>query len=166
MYQCPDALMKIGSGDCGELFWREDCEEVARIGPGASKGGKWEDVEYADAATEGDMMYALAWGLADTSEKEKRLRIDLWHAGNDHIRDGKKQELPQVHLDNLKMLLGLFSEEQPIERLMKAEAFRELGMFNQALKTLEIEFDEDFQFTRDSIKKLSLDGSVKVTELK
>jgi hypothetical protein len=166
MYKPPVALMKIGAGGDREYFWPEDCEEVGRIGHFESKKGRWDEVEFADAATEADMMYALAWGLADTPKKEKRLRIDLWHVGNDHIRGGKKQELPQIHLDNLKVLLSLFSDEKPIDRLMKAEAFRELGMFDQALKTLEFEFDEDFQITRDAIKELAMTGSVQVTELK
>jgi len=166
MYKAPAALMKIEDGEDRKLFWREDCEEVGRIGHFESKKGLWDDVEFADAATEADMMYALAWGVADTPKKEKRLRIDLWHGGNDHIRSGKKQELPQMHLDNLKVLLSFFSDEKPMDRLMKAEAFRELGMFDQALKTLEFEFDEDFQFTRDAIKELALARSVHVTELK
>ena len=166
MYKAPAALMKIEDGEDRKLFWREDCEEVGRIGHFESKKGLWDDVEFADAATEADMMYALAWGLADTPKKEKRLRIDLWHVGNDHIRCGKKQALPQMHLDNLKALLNFFSDEKPTDQLMKAEAFRELGMFDQALKTLEFEFDEDFQFTRDAIKELALARSVHVTELK
>jgi hypothetical protein len=166
MYKYPDELLRIGEGNEIELFWREDCEEVARISHFESKGGKWDDVEFAEAATESDMMYALAWGIADTPKKEKALRMDFWHAGNDHIRYEGDKKLPQVHLDNLKILVGMISGEEPIDRLMKAEIYRELGMFEEALKTLDYKFEGDFQYIHDCLVELSLACSVRVREIK
>jgi hypothetical protein len=166
MYKYPDELLRIGEGNDVELFWRVDCEEVGRISHFESKGGKWDDVEFADVATESEMMYALAWGIADTPRKDKSLRMDLWHAGNDHIRDGRTKELPQVHLDKLKILLGMISEEQPIDRLMKAEVYRELGQFDVSPKTLKNKFEGDFQHIHNWIKELALAGMVQVYEIR
>lgn len=163
MFRSRHALMK--TREDGLLFWVEDCKEVARVSHSERITDQWKEVDRPNPATEADFMYAIAWGFGDTPKKEKRLRIDLWHAGNDHLRSGEKQALPVIHLENLKNLLSLLSEENQMERLMKAEVYRELGMFDQSLKTLDFEFEENFHITRNALMKLALAKSAQVAEI-
>ena len=74
--------------------------------------------------------------------EEKQLRIDCWHHLHDVIRPGHRRKSPSVAVrnadlaGNLSRLVELLDDAKPRDRLLKAEAFRELGAFDRCLELL------------------------------
>ncbi|MEI6820028.1 MAG: hypothetical protein WCL19_10565 [Verrucomicrobiota bacterium] len=99
------------------------------------KAIKIPSAEYPDEA---DYFFALKSGMADSKDKLCELRMKLWWAGNDAIRKGEVDALSKEHLENLVSIIALFDEDTPPHRLIRAEAFREQGLFKEALALLDI----------------------------
>lgn len=131
--------------DDNRLFWTGEWKKIATLdydtnfGPGK----QWTDLPYAETPTEDDYFEALESGIAGTDEKMRHIRTRLWWAGNDPIRESGMGTLPPPHIRNLASLALLLAEDDPQQRLMKAELFRELGFFDDALRLLEWEFPEE-----------------------
>ena len=122
----------------GVLFWADECKKIGTIPfDGDSKQAeRWKDVPYDEEPSEQNLFSALESGIADTEEKVRYLRIRLWWAANDSIRGSGSGTLTELHLDNLSCLAMLLAENEPDQRLMMAEAFRELGRFEIAADCL------------------------------
>ena len=92
------------------------------------------------APTERQALDALAQGVEGKSRKYViELRAMAWQAGNDSRRDAD----PSLPVDwspearkNLEELAVLLRESDRDERWRKAEVFRELGRFDEALELL------------------------------
>ncbi len=131
----------------GALFWADECEEVGTIpfDGDLQKAERWKDVPYDEEPSEQDLFSALESGIADTEEKIRYLRIRLWWAGNDPIRESGTGTLTEPHLENLSRLAMLLFENNPEQRLMKAEVFRELGHFEMAQEQLVTDLPAEMQ---------------------
>ena len=127
------------------LFWTDEWEliDTLEYDGNSGKGLQWIGLVYADVPTEHDYLTALESGTADTEDKICDIRIRLWWVGNDPIRESGVGTLPPHHMENLTRLAPLLSENDPQQRLMKAEVFRELGFFEDARRLLEWEFPEE-----------------------
>jgi hypothetical protein len=77
-----------------------------------------------------DLGLALREGQADTPERERWLRTELWYATN-HPRRRRPRPPGRFFLHNLQRLQGL--TEDPVQ---KAEMAREQGAFREALELL------------------------------
>ena len=140
----------------GVLFWADECKKIGTIPfDGDSKQAeRWKDVPYDEEPTEQDLFSALESGIADTDEKIRYLRIRLWWAGNDPIRESGTGTLTEQHLDNLSRLAMLLAENDPEQRLMKAEVFRELGHFEIAGERLVTDSPTELQVAAEFIGQL------------
>lgn len=122
------------------LFWSDECERIdsiANFWKPDPKNELWQDLAIAEVPTEQDYFSALDAGMGDTPQKLRYLRTRLWWVGNDPIRQSPVHTLPPPHLDNLARLALVLSDDDPQQRLLKAEVFRELGFFKDALALLE-----------------------------
>ena len=140
----------------GILFWADECEEIGTIpfDCGRNQAERWKDVPYDEEPSEQDLFSALETGIADTDEKIRYLRIRLWWAGNDPIRESGAGTLTESHLDNLSRLAMLLVENDPEQRLMKAEVFRELGHFEIAGERLVTDLPAELQAAAEFIGQL------------
>lgn len=137
------------------LFWSDDYELIESIEfeelmerrhLEMMNLGSWEnhhlpkedEIPYAENPDEADYFFALKSGMADSKDKLCELRMKLWWAGNDAIRQGEVDALSKEHLENLGSIIALFDEDTPPHRLLRAEAFREQGLFKEALALLDI----------------------------
>lgn len=152
----PDKRWLMKSPSEPVLFWTDECKEIGRIEPWevVSENKEWNDLEDAKEPNQRDYLKALRSDLANTPEKVRYLRVRLWWKGNDQIRAGRQHCLTPAHLKNLSALAELLSVESPGDRLMKAEAFRELGKFAEANLLLDFQFPEDFQVSVEAVRKL------------
>ena len=125
----PDRPPVVRCGGCGEPFWRNE----ARVVP-APETGRSKDTL---AARPEDLRRLLVSAGRDTA-KEKTLRTRLWWLANASRREGAAPaasvEWTSTDRENLVRLTEILDERQPGERLRKAEAFRELGRFDEAGK--------------------------------
>jgi len=130
----------------GILFWSDECEKIAEMHPWKSTSGaaKWDELMFAAEPNEKEYFEALTSGIATTQEKLRYIRMRLWWAGNDPIRRGQTAVLPPVHIENLALLADLLSSSDPNQRLMKADALRELGRFRDAGDLLKCDFPEEY----------------------
>ena len=136
----------------GELFWTDEGEEIAVEDPWEGEN-KFPEVPFAETPKAKDYLRALATGVAPSPEKERHVRIRLWWLSNDRVRRGKaRTPAVSAHRKNLLALLALFDKSDPDQRLMAAEACRELGEFGQAARLLEFHFQEGYSNAVNLIK--------------
>jgi hypothetical protein len=143
-------MVQIGAdSQDGETGCMEKQIEMAERFKDAKRGSEPTFMEYMDF---------LSMGVPN-EEKEAYLRLHAWWAGNDSRRQGG-QFMPMTPLEqaNLRAFLPYLDEKSRLERLMKAEIFRELGKFAEAEKLLttpNADFTECFIHIRDLNKKQS-----------
>jgi hypothetical protein len=162
----PDERWFHKSPSQGALFWSDECQEIGRYFDrvGELEKEEWRDLDYAVEPSEEDYFAALA-DLARSSEKTRYLRMRLWWLGNDPIRKNKETNLSEPHLANLRQFADLLSDNDPNERLMKAEALRELSRFEEALHLLKHNFPEDYSQAALRIRQLTEQGIATVATL-
>jgi hypothetical protein len=98
---------------------------------------EWQAAPYVKHLTEQELLAAIAAGVAESWEDASYLRVQAWWAGNEPFR---REDVPWVPWaerspearENLRSLAAQLSEREPVERLMKAEALRELERFDEA----------------------------------
>ena len=162
-----------------ELFWREDCK-VARSSRKNPKrldddsigllGGdedreSSDSIPFADDPEPPDLERALSSGLADTPTRHQYLRLQLWWAHNDAFRD------PNIPLNhpigfeaNLRALLRLLNMRRGVDRLLAAEAHRELGDFGEAVTLLSRRINQDLVQRAAIIRDLALNQDTRVRQ--
>jgi hypothetical protein len=115
---------------------------------------------------------ALAAGMGRNRKEEVYLRIQVWWAANDAVRNPPTEGaitnpfLPGARArDNLEHLVELLDPDKPDERLMKAEALRELGRFEEAQHTLQATLPEQMREAVRWIRALVDQREVLVKEM-
>lgn len=90
--------------------------------------------------TKQEYIEAISGNVANTMEREKYLRVRLWWAYNDQLRDPSciSADIHKDHkyIDNLSKLEQILGENIVDEIIMKAEANRELGNFDRAIELM------------------------------
>lgn len=149
--------------ESGELFWTDECEEVATEVPWGDSN-EFPGVPFANEPSLQDLQQLLASGEASTEEKERYVRMRLWWATNDPVRHGEADILKDR--ENLQKLLPLLDESNANQRLTAAEICRELGDFDHAAQLLEFAFPRPYQPAAQLIKTLAQQKDAEVHELK
>lgn len=141
---------------CAHFFWLSEARrvgEVPLVGP-ESVPEAWRAAPYVRELGEAEFLEALAAGAAKDREDELNLRTFAWWAANDGLRDLEEASIPEPRplperspqaAENLDRLVAMLDEADPVERAMKAEALRELGRFEEALRLLASDFPEDYR---------------------
>lgn len=171
----PDSPWLRKSPSENVLFWSDECKKIGQIDAFRdSRFGRffdrrtrkeWRNLDHAVEPLEQDYFDAIDSGIADTDKKRRYLRVRLWWRGNDAIRCGFLEILPKAHRENLRVMAMLLSEEDERQRLMKAEALRELGLFDEAMALLEREFPEGMSETVKFIRDLAAERESRVSEI-
>lgn len=163
----PDEPWLRKSSSEGILFWSDECEEIGQVDffSGEEGNSEWDNLEFAEEPDEADYVAAIRNQIANTKEKLRYIRMRLWWSGNDRIRRKELTRLPQEHSQNLSEFASLLSEEDPNQRLMKAEVLRELSRFDEALQLLEGVFPEDYQHAVQRIRELASSKESQVATL-
>lgn len=116
---------------CEQFYYMHDAEEIGREYPGKNSSGLWEHVDFIELPTFWEYYKAL-----EIIPDKKYARIKLLHSYNDIIREGRDKiithEMHLLHFRNLYELLGLLDETVPGELIIKAEAYRNLGLFEKS----------------------------------
>ena len=170
----PESPVVARCPHCRSVFWIEDTtllgeDDPVNSGPVGEGAELWNDAQ-KPVSLDGEG-YEEAIALNSDVERERFLRVRYWHAVNDPHReagageDGGPFMNPQ-HRDNLKALLVLLNEDQePSERIMKAEVFRELGLYREALWLLS-DVPADISWAASQITAMARAGISRVFELR
>lgn len=158
---------------CRSIFWVEDTIVLGEEGcysrpPADQLEALWSGARGLDHLDgEG---YEEAIACNSDRERERFLRVRYWHCVNDQYRDtlaieDSKASMTPQHQANLNALLSLLGEEDPSERIMKAEVFRELGRYREALWLLS-DVPEEVSWAASRIAAMAAAGISQVFELR
>ena len=170
---CPECSLPVWLEDAVKLgefrgystcpipaFLLRDCPRPVQsddvTGEGYHPDPEWEATKYCRDPALGDYLSALEEkGIA--REREIYLRIELFWLANDRARLGRTElELPQEARANIYALFNLLDDADEHERLLKAEAARELGQFELAVTLLTFPFrDRDLECDASVITELA-----------
>ncbi|HKW98449.1 MAG TPA: hypothetical protein VJN43_12005 [Bryobacteraceae bacterium] len=142
-YPLPPSIVKCPH--CRRLHWFSTDVEVGTI-TDSPKGReraprKWRNAELGQQPDEQEYYHAIETGLAQTPGEERSLRLLAWRRSNDEDRQieytwfTRGPRSPSGRNENLTALLPLL-EETGKDLVFKAEIYRELRMWRQALETL------------------------------
>jgi hypothetical protein len=137
---------------CPTAYWLRSAKVVSGPDRAMSVGS---DVPRVEEPSEQEYYDAIAAGLAKSAEEEVRLRVLAWWRANEELRSYEEgvllptRPLSQAFQENLEMLLSLLDDEQS-HLLMRAEALRQLGRFDDAERVLR-EVDLEYEWAADQI---------------
>lgn len=144
MLPLPPAVVKCHH--CAECYWLADARKIGTVNPWGDESVQvdpsWAASPVVQEPSETEYYRALQEGLAANPEQEETLRVLAWWRRNDAFRDGPQGiTVSDAHVsgasrENLNVLVRLLDEADENNRLMKAEALRELGEFESANQVL------------------------------
>ena len=150
----PDQPALVKCPYCETLLWIDEQEEVGEVDPGEEddRFGECRPLVRPGAA---DYAAFLEGEISDP-DKEAYLRMRAWWAGNDGRReDAGTQRLSEREVANLQVLANLLDESDDYQRVLKAEAMRELGLFDKAVSLLDSPLGDDVCEAAATIKELA-----------
>ena len=164
----PEEPWLIKCPHCDALIWIDNLKQVGEI------GCLWNS-EGSDVETFTNVYFAVFPSLKDyryfnianigNPQKERYVRLQTWWTFNDCRR--KSEELPFSSMDfeNLRAFITLLDENDDTDRIMKAEAHRELGEFEKAEKFLAMPFGDELKDAAGFIRNLNKQRITSVTEM-
>lgn len=135
----PDEPLLCKCPSDGKLFWVHDTEIVGEweFYKEDEVNKEWAKLDTIAEPSEDDFWAAIGTELSNTPERLYYIRAALWWAGNDHIRNKRREELTADHLANLTEFEKMLSADEKEEILWKAEALRELSRFDESVELLK-----------------------------
>jgi len=128
----PDQPWLVKCQHCNTLVWIDEQKQVGEIDPWGSEtrdADKFPDARPASTPTLQDYADFIEAGVSD-KEKERYVRHRTWWAGNDPRREkSQSTSLDSFEAQNLRAFVTLLDEDEDNDRIMKAEALRELCEF-------------------------------------
>jgi hypothetical protein len=142
----------------GKLFWVHDTEIVAEweFYKETEIHTEWAQLETVSEPSEEDFWAAIGTELSNTPERLHYIRVALWWAGNDHIRNRRRKELSAEHLANLTEFEKMLSSDDDDQSILwRAEALRELSRFDESLELLTSDVSAREKRNADIIRNLA-----------
>ncbi|MEI6425043.1 MAG: hypothetical protein WCP55_22725 [Lentisphaerota bacterium] len=150
---------------CKNLIWINEAKEIDEQ---YLSDKKCSNTVEPSLPSEIDFLTMLSAEKLD-KDKEIYARRQTWMAANDTVRekDGATIKFSEQQQKNLLTLANLMDEENPDQRIAKAEIFRELGRFDECLTLLEKPFaKEHLKEVAAFIRQLAVQKSPIVMEIK
>ncbi|MFL5351956.1 hypothetical protein [Archangium sp.] len=131
---------------------------------------EWKSAPYVTHLSERELLAAIAEGVAESWEDACYLRVQAWWAGNEPFRRTEVPWVPWAERspearENLRALAAQLSERDPVERLMKAEALRELECFDEARAVFQAGLPKGFEQAAAFIRALAEQGIAELRQL-
>lgn len=151
--------------ETGEVFWTDECEEIAvEIPWGDVKN--YPDVIFAEEPTLDDYRRALDSGFVSTPKQKQYVLMRYWWAVNDQVRRGNVSNSPPPDFSERLLQYGaMLDTSDPNQRLMAAEVARQLRDFSTATHLLDFQFPEGYSHVVTLLKKLTNEGDSTLREI-
>ncbi len=121
---------------CNNLYWIKDAKEICEEKNFKSFYSHLEEPRYIEFPS--FMQFPMALEII---ENKKYVRIEMLYCFNNLIRKKKESEITpdmqKIHEADLYALIDLFDENNENELIMKAEVYRNLGLFEKSITLLE-----------------------------
>lgn len=150
----PDQPWLVMCPHCHVPLWIDELEVLGE-GDGLGSGnGEFKDARRYESPVLDDY-FELIDVVADP-QKERYIRLRAWWGGNDERRvNAAKPPMSSREMANLTALANMLDESDDNDLVMKAEAMRELGKFDNALSLLAKSADQDIREAVAKIKSLA-----------
>lgn len=151
----PDQPWLVMCPHCHAPLWIDELEELGQIEPWGDEKCDFNDAHDFIVPTLDDYFTLIANGVSDR-EKARYARLRAWWAGNDERRRSQV-EIPMSagETENVAAFMIMLDESDANDLVVKAEAMRELGRFEESLSLLEKSDDKNFAKAVEIIKRLS-----------
>lgn len=167
----PPAVVECHS--CSRCYWLADAEKVgvvARDFPWKVPVPEaWKNAPEVKEPSADEYFVAIEAGLAKDEVQERSLRLMTWWRANDSSRDWvhaaeATPASPDGFRRNLLRLADLLTDDNDTDRLMRAEALRELGDFAAAEQALR-DVSDDLAWVADQIRRYCTAKDTRVHKL-
>lgn len=150
---------------CEALLWLDELDVVGEIEP-VGKSIEFPEARDYRSPSFNEYLAMLETGISHKNKK-LYLHIRAWWAGNDMRRlDLQRIPLSEDETNNLTSLAELLDISDDNDRIMKVEALRELGRFEEAASLLESPFAESFEAVAGFIKTLISEQDALVAKIR
>jgi hypothetical protein len=155
----PPAVVKCHA--CAKCYWLAEAEEVGAVPRDfrakAPVPEDWAKAPEVNEPSANDYLDAIGAGLAKDVAQERSLRLLAWWRANDSAREWRfaaevTPASPDGFRRNLLRLADLLTDHNDNDRLMRAEALRELVDFAAAKNALR-EVSTDLGWVADQIRR-------------
>lgn len=154
----PDAPWLVKCAHCAALVWIDEQEQVGKVEPWGlleQYPAEFKDARSLETPSLEGYFAALSTPISD-GQKERYIRLRAWWAGNDPRRETDQAgPMSDQEIANLRAFLSFLDEADENDRIMKAEALRELRMFTEAKAVLSGSFSDDLAQAAAIIKGLA-----------
>ena len=139
---------------CRGVFWRTAAAEVGQLNEQPEEPevvpADWLKAAHLHEPDEAEHLAALDRLVASSPGEERSIRLVAWWRGNDRHRAASPTPAPdnskvvsRRHA-NMRQLIALLDTAEPSDQLMRAEALRQLGEFDQAVAILSKPFPQEY----------------------
>ena len=143
----PDFPEIVRCPKCNAFIWVNDAKEIGvydwfNKSEDDDVPEEWKNAESVIWPESTDFQIAIEQKQADSKERERYLRLQLWWHLNDPIRNGERptilpHEQEELFIENLKQLSPLLKKGDSSDQIMNAEIARECGEFEKCIVCLE-----------------------------
>lgn len=179
----PETPWLVRCPHCRALLWIDELERLGKVWSW-ERGLKFEDARDYKTPSAKDYFALLKRGVAD-EKKLMYVRTCAWWSGNDARREPpvtfrippgmdwrcfvretpEPKPLAKRERLNLEALMAMLPESDENARLMKSEALRELGRFDEALALLAVPISDNLAEAAGIIRQLVEQRDTRVRQM-
>jgi hypothetical protein len=161
----PDEPWLVKCPHCGALVWLDKQQLVGQTGPWGEGDEKLNEALPFTIPSLEDYFVVLAKKVR-SKKKLRYLRLRAWWAGNDTRRNEENPTpLTEDEIANISALHEMLDVSDDNDRIMKAEAIRELAKYEEAMALLSVPFPDQLSQAAGIIKGLAAQGISSVREM-
>lgn len=168
----PDQEWLLICPHCSAGLWSDELDVIAELNvlfghADYSDDEEYSNTPYAKTPSINDFHQTLISQTLD-NEKTQYLRVKIWWTGNDVRRENPDgAAMTALEIDNLVALIPMLTQGDADDQslIMKAEALRELGRFDDALLVLDKITDRQLAKAVDQVRQLAMDKDWVVRQL-
>jgi len=137
-----------------ELFWVDDCEKITEDEDGSETESN--AVPFAVDPEAADWLQAIETGVATTPNQLRTLLIWFWWVSNDQVRRTGRLALNRETFNrHVSRLVDVLNKDDPNDRMMAADAARQIGQFDLANDLLSFPWSEEYETAAERIQALT-----------
>ena len=162
----PDQDWLVICPHCHSLVWIDEGTQIGMTDHPRFNSSTYPDAQPALSPEHQDYLrYSKECGSLDY-EKERYVRLRAWWLSND-VRRTTSQKVPlsSDEIENLRAYIRLLDFSDPVDRISKAEALRELGEYDEAVHMLSTKYPPGLQPVVNTIRHLAKKNISEVSEV-
>jgi len=142
---------------CNTFFWLYDKYRIGEFYNREEVESKWKNPYAAKFLSPNEYFEAIKSEICSNKDKELCLRLNLWRAFNDRIRDYEEifltEEDKDIYESNCVALIEMLDENKINEKIMIAELYRNLGKYVECNNILDTIEEEKYARFKEILKK-------------